>query len=73
MDDDLDTLMKAPLLRAPHDFTQHMMARLERLPPPRRGHWLIRLRGLAAVRSGLLRTAQLAIFMLGLWAAASAT
>lgn len=73
MDKDLDTLLKTPLLRAPDDFTQQVMARLDRLPLPRRAHWLIRLRGLAPVKNGLLGAAQLTVFMLGIWAAASAT
>ena len=87
MNDDLDALLRDPLLQPPADFTQRVMRNLpvslpvqtieRRTPPPGVG---LRLRWLAAragwVGAGVLGFVlgldQLAAFVFGLWLAGAA-
>jgi hypothetical protein len=73
MEDDLDHLLKAPLLEPPPDFEALVMARIhqaaQQAPVPRRQplwQWL------ALAAAGLPVLLQLFAFIFGMWAATAA-
>jgi hypothetical protein len=72
-DDDLDTLLGGDLLQPPDDFARRVMQRVHRLPlPARHAGLLAKLQNLALCAGAVAGAAQLAAFMFGIWAAASA-
>ena len=73
MEDDLDRLLKAPLLKPPPDFAEQVFARIQRASAPEPlSRWQSACQWLAFAAAAIPATIQLLAFMSGMWAATAA-
>jgi hypothetical protein len=73
MEDELDRLLRAPLLTPPPDFTGRVMRRIQRFAPPERpSPWRQAMQWFAMAAVGVPATLQLLAFVFNMWAATAA-
>jgi hypothetical protein len=73
MEDELDRLLRTPILRPPPDFAGQVMMRIQHLPAPEAvPRWQSAWRWLALAAAAVPAMLQLLAFMFGMWAATAA-